>query len=188
MASMRMFSIRMAAKAAIAVFLLAAIAAVLDFPVMLRFADPATNYRVAAAIAIVVPLLLILLAFLFVNRNGRVVCLMLAAMWVLPAVPYTWIALIEAKHVSRAGMDASFALLDERRVRGDSYRLYLSDCGATCSYGLVLRAEKDIGLGLRVVRTIWSKYKTQSHAELRTVDETHLEVIEEGVGITLINL
>tara|TARA_Y100000748_G_scaffold300969_1_gene300365 strand:+ start:4342 stop:4893 length:552 start_codon:yes stop_codon:yes gene_type:complete len=151
----------------------------LYLPVKLRFAAPALNYWAVWALAVSLPFAVAtLLAALLPAKRwiGSGVA------WFLCAAPcsiFSLFAYYEAASVQAQGEDGSFMLLDSVVVDSVDYRLYLSNCGATCSWGLVVRAERDGPLGTKVVRSIWSAYKTLNEAHLIQAAPGALRVVEK---------
>ena len=148
-------------------------------PVKLRFATPALNYWAVLALAVSLPFAVAtLLAALLPAKRW----IGFGVAWFLCAVPcsiFSLFAYYEAASVQAQGEDGSFMLLDSLVVDNVDYRLYLSDCGATCSWGLVVRAERDGPLGMKVVRSIWSEYKTLNEAQLMQAAPGVLRVVEK---------
>lgn len=55
--------------------------------------------------------------------------------------------------------DGSYELVGQAQAERVSYRLYRTDCGATCSFGLELREELDLPFGVKLVMPKWSMYR-----------------------------
>ena len=148
-------------------------------PVKLRFASPAMNYWAVCVLAATLPVAAATLVALIVPvrrwATFGVVCLFCA----IPCWAIALFAYYEAVSVQEQGDDGSFLLLDSLAVENVNYRLYLSDCGATCSWGMVLRAERDGPFGMKLVRSIWSEYRTLDEAQLTQVGPGVLRVVEK---------
>ena len=162
----------------LAAVVLLATALNLWLPVKLRFATPAMNYWAVLALAVSLPFAVAtLLAALLPAKRWIGFCVA----WFLCAVPcsiFSLFAYYEAASVRAQGEDGSFMLLDSVVVDSVDYRLYLSNCGATCSWGLVVRAERDGPFGIKVVRSIWSEYRTLDEAQLMLAAPNVLRVVE----------
>ncbi len=79
------------------------------------------------------------------------------------------------------GRDRSFDLIDEKRVNDSHIRLYLTDCGATCSFGLVLRKEFDTPFGLKIVKSLWKAPDTSGEdVKLQLPSDDEVDVLEQG--------
>lgn len=77
-----------------------------------------------------------------------------AAALMIPCVVLIGVNLMDFWNADAAGREPIDTVeLDQ----GWRLRLYRSDCGATCAYGLVLRKELDTGLGIVAVRSLWSR-------------------------------
>jgi hypothetical protein len=71
--------------------------------------------------------------------------------------------------------DLSFRPLGEASTPKAAYRLYQTNCGATCAYGLELRREVDLPVGLRIVSPVWSAYREEP-AAVRFTEQGTVEV------------
>jgi hypothetical protein len=60
--------------------------------------------------------------------------------------------------------------------------MYRTDCGATCSYGIVLRHEVSLIGPVRAVRNVWVGYPAES-ASVRLVDAHSLTANGERVRL-----
>ncbi len=72
--------------------------------------------------------------------------------------------------------DGSFEKIKEINKNNIYYRLYRTDGGATTSFGLVLRKENDLKIGLKIVKTIFSQYKAR-HANLEVSNNNQLKLV-----------
>lgn len=152
----------------------------IGLPVKLRFADAVLNYWAALILALLLPFAAGSLGALAQPRSRW---LIFFAVWFAFAVPCSIFSLLtywEARDIKERGADLSYQLLDT--VPGDDsvFRLYLTNCGATCSWGLDLRSEFDGPFGIRIVRSIWSAYKTDNDARLMQIRPGLLQVMEAG--------
>jgi hypothetical protein len=131
--------------------------AALDLPYRLRFANPAANYWTVAVLCAFVPILAVLamrtIPIAWLRRTGFVV----AGLVALPCLVVSSCAMLGAP--ARAEADKSYELLSEAQAGAVMYRLYRSDCGATCAVGLDLREERDLPLGVKLVSPKWSLYR-----------------------------
>ena len=101
--------------------------------------------------------------------------LALAAVLAVPCGLYALLAFVGGSAVKN-NIDPSFTLLSEATVSWGTYRLYQTNCGATCAYGLLLRKEFDTPLGIKVVSRIWSAYREEPATVQVTKDKT-VEVV-----------
>jgi hypothetical protein len=149
--------------------------AVSPLPLQLRFQHPAANYWFASALAIALPCSIAWSAARFRRRWLRMAGLFVALLVAIPCGVFSLFALADAPEASST-VDPSFELIDQASPRGSAYRLYRTDCGATCSFGLALRREVDLLAGLKVVTPLWSQYR-ESEARLG-VTSTHVQVLQ----------
>lgn len=163
---------------ALSVAVLLAVGFNLGFPIKLRFANPSMNYWAVFVPSVALPFALAaLVAALLPVKRWIGFCVV----WFLCAIPcsvFSLFAYYEAVSVQAQGEDGSFMLLDSVVVDSADYRLYLSNCGATCSWGLVVRAERNGPFGIKVVRSIWSEYRTLDEAQLMLAAPNVLRVVE----------
>lgn len=153
----------MQARAVLTVVLAAsALIVVLAFirePVMPRFVAASLNYWFFAAAAAAVPASIVLLAVRSKSTVARIIGVALGLLLAIPLVPMAAIAAMEASDVAAAD-DPSHRLLGEIRERsGGVFRLYQSDCGATCGRGLTLYREFEYMNVVKLVFPVWSKQR-----------------------------
>lgn len=153
-----------------------ALQATFDWPYRLRFASPAANYWAVAIGGILVPILLLWLsrplARPWVRRTGMT----LACLMVVPCLLISSCAALEAP--SPGSSDSSYELLSEVQTGSSAFRLYRTNCGATCAFGLDLREERDLFGGLKMVSSKWGMYRA-SDGELR-LDQASVLVVDAG--------
>jgi hypothetical protein len=143
-------------------------------PIALRFSHDVLNYLSVGLAALGVPSALAWLAFRMQGPYKPLV-LTLAAVLAIPLGVYGLLALSEGTHVTN-GIHASLKPLDETKVGSAIYRLYQTDCGATCAYGLALRKEYDAPILLKAVSTVWSA-DGEDGAELRVGEDGKAQVV-----------
>lgn len=128
--------------------------AALDLPYRLRWASPMANYWTVATLWVLTPVLVYLVARSLPSKWLRVSGFVVAAALILPCLMISSFALLEAPQSSE--IDLTFILLSEKDAGRLAYRLYRTDCGATCAFGLQLREEIDLLFGLKLVTPTWS--------------------------------
>lgn len=124
-------------------------------PFEVRFTVPQFNYYAYGAICFSLSIALLLVAIHGKPTLLRVTCLILTVFVGAPAAFLGGFAIWEGNTVSERGRDYSFEKVDERKIGHASYRLYVADCGATCSHDLVLQKEIDLPVGLKLISKIW---------------------------------
>jgi hypothetical protein len=93
------------------------------------------------------------------------------------------VEVMEAIDIALKGKDFGFDPIQRIPVPdGSEVVMYRTDCGATCSFGIVLRHETSVGSPLRVVRELWSSYPADT-ADVHLVDAHTLTV--EGKHVVL---
>lgn len=100
-------------------------------------------------------------------------------------IPFALVALLTYATTSfdENGKDLTFEKMDEIQGESNYYRLYRTNGGATTSFGLVLRKEKPIIFGLKLVSPIKS-FKPASIGKLEklTPVSARLVVLPNGFG------
>lgn len=154
--------LHVAAAAGLAAILVLVAQAMLDLPFRIRSENPATNYWVVAALSLLVPVLLFIVVRPIPNAWVRRIGLVATAVMALPCLAVSSCAMLEAPKPSET--DGSYELLSEAYAGPLAYRLYRTNCGATCAFGLELREERDLLLGMRLVSPKWSLYRASEGA------------------------
>ena len=115
-------------------------------PMQVRFGYAPLNYWAAAALALLLQLTVLWVAHRLPRRSLKIAGLVLSAVVALPSLVFVALAWLEWSQLTN-NVDSSFELLSQGRAESASYRLYRTDCGATCAYELVLRKEYDSPFG-----------------------------------------
>lgn len=131
--------------------------AMLGLPYRPRMTAPLGNYWAVAILAVLTPLLLFLVARTTQRKWIRQTCQVTVGLLAFPCLFVSGCAVLEAPRPSET--DEAYELLAEERAERVSYRLYRTNCGATCSFGLELREELDLPLGVKLVTPKWSLYR-----------------------------
>jgi hypothetical protein len=126
------------------------------WPVKISFQHPALNNIVLTVLVFSIPFLLLALAWVTRSRLVKGLLILLGIASFLPAIPIGFFATIAAIDILESGKDGSFEQISALPQGSRMLRLYVSNCGATCAYGLVLQEELEIPLGLKISRKIWS--------------------------------
>lgn len=138
------------------VLLTAILGLYLLLPWSIRFARVELNYLVAAVPFLIPPLPVLALGLAAQVRWRRVAWGIIAIVLAAPCVLMAVVSLIWNPD-ARGDFDPAMRRIDELVVGRARYRLYVSDCGATCRFELILRKELDLPLGVRVVRPLWQR-------------------------------
>jgi hypothetical protein len=114
-------------------------------------------------------------------RLGFLILVTLALM-VLAIIPVS-IETMDAIEIARSGRDSGFERIQTIDVAdGSQLVMYRTDCGATCSYGIVLRHEARLIGPIRVVRNVWRAYPAES-ADVHLIDAHSLTANGERVRL-----
>ena len=145
------------------IWLFIAVAAVLFYtasgmPWQPRFVYEPLNYWLTATLALSIPALMLWIALNIPRRLFRVGGIVVSLLIAIPCALFAMLGWLDSKNVEGT-VDPSFELISQRQNKSAHYRLYRTNCGATCAYGLVLRKEYDLILGVKVVTPIWSQYR-----------------------------
>jgi hypothetical protein len=159
------------------IFILAVLAqAVLELPYRPRFASPTANYWAVAALSALTPLIAYFLARRVPRKWLRRIGYVGATALLLPCLLISSCAMLEAPRPF--GPDTSYEFLSEARAGRFAYRLYRTNCGATCAYGLDLREELNLPFGTKLVSPIWSLYRA-SEGTVK-LEESSVVVVNGG--------
>ncbi len=126
----------------------------LKLPYQLRFESPGLNYWIFAVAAISFPMLAFSVGASLSTKWARWLTYLCALILAIPCLTMASCAAIEAP---LEGRDLSYELISEAKDGNIAYRLYRTNCGATCEFGLDLREERQVFLGLNLVSPIWSR-------------------------------
>ena len=144
-------------------------------PIAIRFTFAPLNYWYTGLAALAVPTSAVLLAKSMASGGERSLVFTFAAILAVPLVPYGLLALSESSRME-GGSDPSYRLLSEVGRPLGSYRLYQTNCGATCAYGLELRREYSaLGL-LSAVSPVWQA-AAEDAATLRVAGDGRVQVV-----------
>ena len=166
----------MSRPAIVFVYCLAAFALTLiSDPVAIRFTFAPLNYWFAGLSALSVPASALFWAKSKPVGSNRSFALALAVVVAMPLLPYGLLALSEGARIEGAS-EPSYRLLSEVGRPMGSYRLYQTNCGATCSYGLELRREFSAFSFVSVVRPVWQA-EAEDAATLRAAANGTVQVV-----------
>ncbi|MBY6213285.1 hypothetical protein KUV95_17210 [Microbulbifer agarilyticus] len=146
----------------------------LGWPYKVRSSLPQLNYFAYAVLCFGLVVGLFSVAIFGKGAPIRITCMVLGIFFAAPAGLAGLFSTWEGVKVSEQGTDYSFEKIDEEKVSSFYYRLYVSDCGATCSHDLVLQKEIDLIFGIKLISKIWSKQNEQK--AYLTVINDHLRV------------
>ena len=140
-----------------------------------RFVYEPLNYWLPATLALSIPALVLWISLNIPRRLFRVGGIVASLLIAIPCALFAMLGWLDSKNVEN-NVDPSFELLSQRQVKSVYYRLYRTNCGATCAYGLVLRKEYDSILGVKVVTPMWSQYRA-SEGEIVLGDTSTVRVV-----------
>lgn len=149
---------------------------VLPGPWLIRFSFDPLNYWFAAMAAFAVPLSVALVARAVRSVWSGALLYLAALALAIPLVPFGAIALLESNN-TQDGKHLSRIPLSEVSRHGSTFRLYRTDCGATCAYGLELRREIELLGVVKLASPLWSKYR-EDHADLHLLADGQVTVVQ----------
>lgn len=141
----------------------------------LRFQYAPLNYWIASSLACALPVSVLWLCVRVSGRAARVALALATAVTSLPCAVFLFFCLLTAPTTD---IDPSFERISEFQEGSLAFRLYRTNCGATCSFGLVLRREIDLPLGLKLVTSLWGKDR-EDHAVVRR-DSGMIQVVSQS--------
>lgn len=125
-------------------------------PFLLKFQNPAFNKWVFTFSLIGLLLSLLLIAIYSKRRIERVSTSILFGLALIPVGLLSLFSAFDAIDVTVRGSDLSNEKIDEITIESGTFRLYVENCGATCSYNMVLNKEIDLPIGMKIVAKKWS--------------------------------
>lgn len=150
-------------------------------PYFLRFENPRLNH-----IIFIILLLLVPFSLIWLSRKvngfwyGFLIFISIASF-----IPIAFIALMTYATTAfdENGKDLGFEKIDEIQGESNYFRLYRTNGGATTSFGLVMRKEKPIIFGLKLVSPI-KGFSPASKGKLKklTPESARLVVLPNGYG------
>lgn len=149
----------------------------IDFPWEFRFVDVKNNYLFVMVLAVLLPLSAFLWSLFRYSKSRKVVGIVFSVCLAAPCYIVFIFAYSDYDDIKRKGIDYSFEEINRLQTNGNNYVLYRTNGGATTSFGLVLRLEKETGFGLKVVKVIYSKYKaSKSTLELTSDNRIKMQI------------
>jgi hypothetical protein len=154
-------------------------------PWQIRFSYVALNNLAAIALTISLPVSILWIALCAQHKVLKIVGIVFSALVALPTLLFAAFVLLQGVYVVENNIDRSFTLLSEAKGPTAYYRLYRSDCGATCSTDLVLRKEYDPHVGVKLVTQIWFR-RFENAGSVHVDDRGTIRVTDgEQVLVTL---
>ena len=147
----------------------------IDFPWEIRFVDPSSNYLFVMVLAVLIPISTFLWSAFREGTFNKVFSFIVSFCLLLPCYLVFTVAGLDYADIRKEGVDSSFEEINKIQVNENNYILYRTNGGATTSFGLVLRVEKEVTANLKVVNVIYSKYKA-SDSTLKLVDNEKIEM------------
>jgi hypothetical protein len=141
-----------------------------------RFTCEPLNYWFTGVSALAIPASLLTLGLALRSLWPGVALILLAVLSAVPLAPFSFFAMMAASDQADPSHSHLWKL-DEASRQHYKYRLYRTDCGATCSYGLELRKEVDVIHVVKLISPVWSTDGEKS-ATLRFTPAGHLQVIQ----------
>jgi hypothetical protein len=114
------------------------------------------------------PVSLFILAATVRRRSDRLVTAGLGTVAAFLISPFLLMCALDVHRVIEDGQDKAYELIDELGVGSARYRLYRTNFGATTSFGVVFRQERDFLPGLELVRFIESFHPARDAAFVAT--------------------
>ena len=119
-----------------------------------RFEDAPLNYASVIVLALSVPAVLFWLAFAALASWARWTVAVMATALFIPLGFFSWFACLELQSVVAAGVDKSFEQISQLKGEHTVYRVYRTNGGATTAYGIILRKERSVLPGVKLVSVV----------------------------------
>lgn len=123
-----------------------------------RFEYPPLNYATVILLTFSIPAILFWLAFAALTSWWRWGIALIAAIITIPTAFFSVFAFFELQSIVATGVDASFESIAELKGERALHRVYRTNGGATTAYGIVLRKERSLLPGLKLVTVVRNYY------------------------------
>ena len=151
-----------------------------------RFEYPPLNYGAAIVLAVAIPCLLLWFALSLRSIVWRWIVGLIALVLSLPITLFTIFALMELRQIAEDGINDGFRQIYQLQGAHSALVLYRTNGGATTSFGLVLRRERSLFPGLKLVTVLHASYPAyDATLELLPSGSTRLTVVpyhSDGTG------
>ncbi|MCG7533687.1 hypothetical protein [Pseudoalteromonas sp. OOF1S-7] len=147
-----------------------------DFTWELRFIDTRLNYLFVMSLAALLPITLFLWSAYRKSTLAEMIGLGASLCLAVPCYLVFIVAKSNAAAIGKNGVDASFEAINRISNGAYQYVLYRTNGGATTSFGLMLRKERELGLGLKVVSVLYSKYPA-SQSTLELTEQSQIKML-----------
>lgn len=157
------------------------IGALLWSPTVPRFNYGPLNYIFSIFLAAMLPATLWLLMLVIRSLWLRWIVGIASLLVFLPAALFSFVALIQLTTGVTAGRDTSFEQTQEIKGEHGTFRLYRTNGGAMTSFGLVLRRERQLLPGIKIVTIVRSFYPA-AEASLDLISSVHARLVVAPYG------
>lgn len=123
-----------------------------------RFLNPFYNLCYAMFIAFISPFILLFKSLVLERRWKKIIGALISLIVALPCALFLFFESYTAFDIHDSGKDPGFELIQEVSKDKYNYRLYRTNGGATTSFGLDLRKERNVGMGIKTTHSIHGKY------------------------------
>ncbi|MGI2169104.1 hypothetical protein ACROAE_02695 [Shewanella sp. MF05960] len=149
----------------------------IDFPWELRFVDAKYNYFFVMVLAISLPISAFFWSTLRDSKSVKVIGIIISVCLAIPCYLTFTLAKLDYSDIKTKGVDYSFEEINRLKVGDQNYILYRTNGGATTSFGLVLRLERKMVLGINAVNVVYRKYKaSESSLELTNDHQIKMQI------------
>ena len=143
----------------------------------LRFFNAKYNYLFVMLLAIALPVSTFLWALFRESKSITILGIITSLCLIFPCLFTFTFAQLSYFDIKADGVDYSFEEINRLNVDNKNYILYRTNGGATTAFGLVLRLEKEIGLSIKAVHVLYSKYEAyESSLELINDHQIKMEI------------
>ena len=144
----------------------------------IRFEYIPINYFVYSFLCLAMPMSAIAASITLKHKSAKVAGVICGFLLLLPALLLGILAADEGVHTAQTGKDFSYEFVKEIKNAVGMYRLYRTDCGAICDFGLDLRKEINTPFRIKFVKSVWSQAEVND-IELITTENT-VKIIQSG--------
>ena len=124
---------------------------------LIRFENQLSNL-IFMVIILLIPFLLTICGFFLENLFVKIISIIIEGLISIIAFAFIFIILINIGSTIEAGYNPGFEKIKSYQAEKYEVNTYRSNGGATTSYGIAIRQEKKILLGIILVRVIYREY------------------------------
>jgi len=143
----------------------------LSLPFLIEFQNYKVNLLITIMISIIFPILIFIKAY---HSKYKLILQITATLIAIPSIFISLFSLMDFIS-TKENKNPFLTKLEELKKEKTTYRLYLSNGGATTAYGIILQKEIELPLGVKVSSNIFTKYRAKD-ANISFLDKNTIRI------------